>query len=868
MIIRRSVIGLAALLVIVLVAAAVAVLFTVRRPLPSTDGEIAIPGLSKTVRVVRNDQGIPDIYASTSADLFMAQGYVQAQDRFFEMDYRRHVTAGRLSELVGENAEALDADQVIRTFGWRRVAEQEWEILDADTKANLTAYADGVNAYLADRTPDEIAVEYMVLGLQVDVVAPEPWDPIDSLAWLKAMAWDLRGNYDDELDRAQAFASIGEVAKVDQLFPGYPETLNQPILDAEAAAANLAATQSGAAGAGGARGTADPLGYDPQDPALASAIDAAAAAVSAVPVLVGEGEGIGSNSWVVSGAFTASGKPILANDPHLALAVPGVWAQVGLHCEAVTADCPFDVSGFSFAGFPGVIIGHNANLAWGITNLGADVTDFFLERVLGKNVQVDGEWVPLTTRQEVIKVNGGADVTLTVRSTKHGPIISNVLPMPEVERSPTELVDGVAVPSEAGYEVSLGWTALTPGRTAEAIFAMNTATNADDIKAAAALFEVPSQNIVFATADGHIGYQAPGSIPIRNAVDGVLPADGTWPRPGWDSAYDWQGYVDPAAMPSVLDPAAGYIVAANQAVAPAGAGPFLTLDWDYGFRSQRIRTLIETKIENHELMTVADMAAIQNDTYNPYAEVLVPFLLAEDVPTSFDRDGQDLLRDWDYRQDADSAPAAYFAAVWSDLLLLTFGDELRDSGLPDGGSRWLEVVRGMLDDPNSAWWDDKSTVNIVETRDEILTQALIRARTDLTIALGKEPAEWQWGQLHQLELEHPVLGGSAVPGIVSGFVNPDPVGLSGGSSIVNATSWDASSGDFKVTAGPSMRMVVDLGEINASTWVVVTGASGHPTSSHYTDQLGKWAAGETYPWVFGSVAVAAAGQDVLTLEPK
>ncbi|PFG32305.1 penicillin acylase family protein [Sanguibacter antarcticus] len=912
-ILRRSLAGVAALVVLVLVMAVVAVVVITRQPLPSTSGEVSVPGLGADVRVVRDEEGIPHIYASTSADLFMAQGYVQAQDRFFEMDYRRHVTSGRLSELVGDNPDAIEADKVIRTLGWREVAEAEWELIDAQTRAYLTAYAAGVNAYLDGRSPSSIAVEYTVLGTQVTVEAPEPWDPVDSLAWLKAMAWDLRGNYDAELGRAQAYASIGDVGRVNQLFPAYPQDINPPILDEPTAGANKAAVEAAAAAeaqrvadeaaaaaaaetssygtrtiASTATPTAGqdadtvtatsssvtaPESFDLTEAAFSEAVDSAAAAIDAVPVLVGDGEGIGSNSWVVSGALTDTGSPLLANDPHLALGAPSIWSQVGLHCNEITAQCPFEVSGFSFAGFPGVVVGHNSSLAWGITNLGADVTDFFLERTTGDTYERDGEQVPFTTRTETIKVNGGEDIQLEVRSTVHGPLISDVLSVSGVDRTPVEapLTDSISqafsAETETTFEVALGWTALEPGHTAEAIFAMDLAKTPEDIRAAAEKFEVPAQNITFATVDGHIGYQAPGKIPVRAAVAGPVPSDGTWPRPGWDSRYDWQGYVDSASMPSVLDPAEGFIVAANQAVGPSGAGPYLSNDWDYGYRSERIREMLQQDIDRNRKISSATMARIQSDTYNPYAEMLVPTLLEQDIENTFDGDGQDLLVDWDYQQTADSAAAAYFSAVWVEVLALTFDDELPDEASPTGGSRWLEVVRTQLADPTSTWWDDRSTVNVVETRDEVLTQALVKARESLTMSLGRTADEWQWGKLHQLKLEHPVLGGDSVPALVHRIVNPSPVEMGGGSSIVNATGWDASSGSYDVTTGPSMRMVVDLADFDQSTWVVVTGASGHPGSAHYDDQLETWAAGESYSWPFTASAVSAVSEDVLTLKP-
>ncbi|MBO9553203.1 penicillin acylase family protein [Cellulomonas sp.] len=846
--VRLSVIGIAALLVLGLVATSVAAVVVIRRPLPEVSGEVSIPGLDDTVTVTRDERGVPTITATTSDDLFRAQGYVAAQDRFFEMDYRRHVTSGRLSELVGENKDALDADKVIRTFGWRRVAEQEWALVDQRTRDALQAYADGVNAYLEPRDPSQIAVEYSVLGLQVDTQKPEPWDPVDSLAWLKALAWDLRANYDDEIDRAVTYASVQDVARVDQLFPAYPQDMNQPILGVGDVLTSV-------------QPTAAQAGVDLADDDLQRALSSAQRALDAVPHLVGDGAGLGSNSWVVSGEHTESGDPILANDPHLGISAPGIWAQVGLRCAPVSSACPYDVAGFANAGMPGVVIGHDAHLAWGLTNLGADVTDFFLERVDGDTTVVDDHTAPVTQRQETIKVNGGDPVRITVRETVHGPIVSDVLDLDEVGHSPTS-------GGTSRFEVALAWTALQPGHTADALLAMNTARDASDVAAAAALLEVPAQNIVFATTDGHIGYQAPGRIPVRNrVVAGPVPSDGSWPRPGWDSAYDWQGFVDPTTMPHTLDPADGFVVAANQAVTPAGVGPFLTGDWDYGYRAQRIRDRLTAMVEQDHKITVADMSTLQLDQRNPYAEVLVPTLVGLHIANDYDDDGQDLLRSWDLVSSDDSAAAAYFSAVWATVLRLAFADDLPDGHEPTGDSRWLEVVRRLLDDPSSPWWDDKSTPGVVEGRDEVLTRAMVSARRQLTQQLGRQATDWRWGQLHVAAPQHAVLGGDSVPWLVRRLVNPTPIEVGGGSSIVDATSWDASSGSYEVTSAPSMRMVVDLGDLDSSTWVNLTGTSGHPASVHYTDQFDAWAHGRTFPWPFTPAATNADATDRLTLTP-
>ena len=834
-------------LVVVLLAVAVVGLTVVRRPLPDHDGTTIVAALDDEVRVLRDARGVPTIVATTVADLYRGQGYADAQDRFFQMDLRRHITSGRLAELVGDDPAAIEADVVVRTLGWRRVAEAEWALLDDSARDNLQAYADGVNAYLGTRDPTALAVEYTVLDTLVDVAEPEPWDPVDSLAWLKAIAWDLRGNADDELARAEAYASVRDVAMVEQLFPR--ASAGSPIVpDAAVTTAS-------------ARAGVDPSALDLDTAGLEDVLASAQAALDAVPRLLGEGDGLGSNSWVVSGDHTASGAPLLANDPHLGLEVPGVLSQVTLRCAEVTDDCPVEVSGFGFAGFPGVIIGHTADLAWGLTTMGADVSDLFLERTDRDEgtYLVDGRQEAISTRTETVLVAGGDPIEVEVRSTAHGPIISTVL-TGQLRSAPAP-AGGRGEP-----EVSLAWTGLEPGRTAEAVFAFTTARTASDVAAAAALFEVPPQNIVFATTDGHIGYQAPGRIRGRATVtDGPVPSDGTWPRPGWDSRYDWQGWVAPTELPAVLDPAEGFLVAANQQV--SASGPFLAVDWDTGYRARRIRSVLEQQIADGTPVDVASTQALQLDSWSPFADALVPALLAAPVDDGFTGQAVELLRGWDREMTRDSAAAAYFAAVWDELLDLTFSDDLPESHWPDGGDRWLAVVSGLLEQENSPWWDDRTTVNVVESRDEILARSLTQARLELTVELGKDPNGWQWGRLHRAAPTHAVLGGSSLPWPVRQLVNPRPVALDGGSSIVNATSWDAASRSFDVVAGPAMRMVTDLADWDAATWVVATGTSGHPGSPHYTDQVDAWATGKQYPWPFTAPAVEQAATSTLVLRP-
>lgn len=826
-------------LVLLLVAGLVTVVAFARRPLPEQDGELTLAGLEGDVDVVRDEHGIPQLYGDSMADLVRAQGYVHAQERFFEMDVRRHATAGRLAEMFGEDA--VETDSYVRTMGWRRVAEQELALVRPDTRALLQAYADGVNAYLDEHSPTDIAVEYTVLDVGGLDYAPEDWTPVDSLAWLKAMAWDLRGNMQDEIDRVLTKAAVG-AERMRELWPSYPFGEHDPIVG-QGAVVDGVFEQDATTG-----GTRNPL----RPPWTADAQDALRGVrdgLDRMPAMLGRGDGIGSNSWVVDGEHSATGEPLLANDPHLGVGAPGVWMQMGLHCRSVSDACPLDVAGFTFSGVPGVVIGHNADIAWGFTNLGPDVTDLYLEQVRGDEWKYDGRWRPLRTRTETIEVADGDDVTLTVRSTRHGPILSDV----------DDQLGDVGQQARPGRSlaVSLAWTALDPAPTADAILDLDLAGDWDEFRSALSSFAVPSQNVVYADREGHIGYQAPGRIPVRKSGN-----DGTMPSAGWRPENDWTDDVVPYdGLPNVLDPDDGFVVAANQAVVGRDYPYRLTDDWDRGDRSQRIRDVLEESGP----MTVASMQALQLDSRNPLAGTLTPYLLDVALPEGYWDDGQDLLRSWDLSQDADSGAAAYYNVVWRTLLEMTFHDELPEDLWPDGGQRWYAVVARLLEHPGDPWWDDATTDDVVEDRDTILDAALREARDELTRRQARDADAWTWGRLHRLELRQPTLGESGI-GPVERLVNRGGWEVGGGAGAVDATSWDAAEG-YEVTSAPSMRMVVDLADLDASRWINLTGVSGHPASDHYTDQTHLWARGESLPWAFSRDAVDDAAEHTLTLVP-
>ncbi|GAB3597685.1 penicillin acylase family protein [Microbacterium tumbae] len=861
--IGRIAFGIVAGLVVIAVAAAFFVAWTIQRSFPQTTGSLEVAGLQAEVTVQRDASGIPTITADSSHDLFFAEGFVHAQDRFFEMDFRRHVTAGRVAEMFGESQVATD--MFLRTLGWRQVAEAEVAAMDETARGYYESYADGVNAYLATRDGAELSLEYAVLGIQNPEYEIEPWEPADSVAWLKAMAWDLRTNIEDETTRA-LLAGAADPADpeatqslLEKLYPAYPfdenpvivpKISNVPVLSQDADAETAAYT---APGEDDAAQTLPSVQWQE-----------ASGVIEAVGLLVGDvGEGIGSNSWVVAGSRTASGMPLLANDPHLGASLPSVWYQVQLKCTQVGEECPFDVGGFSFSGLPGIVIGHNAQAAWGFTNLTTDVADLYVERIEGDSAWYDGELVPLQVREETIEVAGGDDVDLTVRSTVHGPIVSGLTDeFTRVAEDPVVGVGGIVLPLEGAPEipdgesaVSLRWTALDAGTTATAIFALSTAQDFEDFRHAASLFDVPAQNLVYADVEGNIGYQTPGRLPVRGAGDGWLP------QPGWDSAYDWTGFIPFEDLPVSYNPASGYIVTANNAIVADDYDHFLSRDWDHGYRAARIADLIELRSSAAPL-TAEDMREIQMDDEMWIGKRLATVMGEVTIEDAGTREAVALLRTWNAQNSASSAAAAYANVLWSHLVQNIMAN--REEPLPtDDQSRLFTVVAAMLDDPSDPLWTNESID--VSGMDEMLSLSAEQAYEELVGLQGEVVARWNWGDLHAITLRSDTLGSSGIAPIEMLF-NRGPYRVSGGASVVNATGWELGE-SYATTTVPSMRMVVDLSDFDASTWIHLTGASGHAFHAHYTDQTEDWAAGRQRAWAFTPDAVAAAAIETLALRP-
>ncbi len=854
------VLGTIGVVILLLLATAVSFgQYTVKRSWPQLAGTIELSGLSAPVDVLRDERGIPTIYADSVSDLMFAQGFVHAQDRFYEMDVRRHITAGRLSEMFGDGQ--VQTDAFLRTLGWRRVAEQELGLLDARSTEILAAYSAGVNAYLADRSPADISLEYSVLGLINPSYEIEPWGPADSVAWLKALAWDLRGNMTDEIYRTIMAASVG-VERTEELFPPYPYGAHQPIVLG-------GGVQDGKFIPDPSAGPARPELFSStaaSEQVVSVLTDVLRASAGLSEVLGPDGRGIGSNSWAVDGDLTATGAPILANDPHLAPAMPSLWYQANLRCRTVTPDCDYDVGGWTMAGLPGVFIGHTSTFAWGFTNTGPDVTDLVLHKVEGDTYLVDGEAVPFTTRTEVIEVAGGDPVTITVRETADGPIISGVLEDPDVYAvvgaeapvpAPGETGNVDPQPDRgSGYAVALRWTALTPGTTFDATHKLNTATNFEQFREAAKFLEVPAQNLLYADVNGTIAYQMPGRVPIRNGYDGK------WPVPGWSSDFAWDGYIPFEALPYVENPDSGFIVTANQAVIGPDYEYFITDDWSYGARSQRIVDMITSRIDAGEAFTVEAMQDMQMDSQNALATFLLPRL----DETGVSNDALSLFDGWNFEQTIDSAPAAYFNAIWGQMVNRMFNSHI-DTELTttSGDDQFWEVIERIWDDPTNAWWDDPTTTE-VEDRNAMMQVSVDAAVEELSGLQGSDPNGWRWGGLHTLLLQNGTLGASGIAPIEALF-NRGPIEVAGGSAAVNANGWVPSEG-FEVYWVASMRQVVDLANLDASTWVNLTGNSGHAYAPTYADQVTAWQTGEQFAWPWSPAAVEQAATDTLVLTPS
>ncbi len=764
-----------------------------RGSLPELNGDIQLAGLQRDVEVIRDDHAIPHIYAESVNDAVFAMGFVHAQDRLWQMEFQRRVGAGRLSELFGEDT--LKIDRFLRTLGVHRSAERNFANLAPDVQAVYQAYTAGVNAFLATRG-GPLPPEFLLLGHE-----PEPWQPADSIAWMKMMAWDLGGNALDEALRARMAQNLS-AGQIGELWPDYPED-GPAVLHSDAAPTDLPWAALAAI-------------FPPRPP-----------------------EGLGSNNWVLAGEHTASGSTLLANDPHLGLQIPSLWYLAHMSAPGL------DVAGATLPGLPMPVLGRTANFAWGFTNTNPDVQDLFIERLHPDDPErylVPNGSAPFETREETIGVKDGNDETFTVRETRHGPVVSDI-------------IGGSGEFLRAGHVIAFAWTALSDDDlSAQAATRIGEAEDWDGFTAALRDFHAPQQNIVFADIHGNIGYFAPGRVPIRRNGNGWMPAT------GWTGEHDWIGWIPTGALPRLFNPRSGRIITANNKVVGPNYPYFISRDWSPPHRAKRIAALL-SGASSH---SAESFAAIQADTTSRGAQALLPELL-EITPPGSDAAHAALnrLTAWNHVMTAEDAEPLIYMAWLRELMRTLFADEL-GATFNDYWSIRESAISGALK-PGSSWCDDSATA-AVEDCAWAAGRALERALQYLAERYGDNIDGWAWGEAHYAYSDHEVLG--RVPGL--GPLFEVRLANGGARNTVNAAGFTIRDEEkpFAQNHGPAYRAIYDLDPLGQSLFIQNTGQSGNPLSSHYRDFAEMWRDGKYVPLLMNRAQIESASIGTLRLSPR
>ncbi len=788
---------------LILLAGAVGYAYYVARSaLPQLDGQLLVRGLVAPVTVTRDSHGVPTIEASTLEDLFFAQGYVTAQDRLWQMDVMRRFGSGELSEILGEALLKVDREQ--RILGLREAARKSLQTADPRDRSFFEAYARGVNAFI-DAPRRQLPIEFRILGY-----APKSWQAEDSLVIANEMVKDLNYHYFfDALAREKILARLGPELTADlyvnRSWHDRPPTvmredLNQP--DANA-------------------GDSEDDEDSPDDSVTQERIPSAEALPEGLPVN-------GSNDWVVSGAHTVTGKPLLSNDMHLGHQMPNLWYEAHLHAGTL------DVAGVTLPGMPFVIVGHNQRIAWGFTNVGPTVTDVYIENFnLQGAYQTPSGWVQPEHRVEVIHIKGRPDVGVDVKTTRHGPII-------------TELVPGETRP------LALRWTLYDSLHIP--FFDVNTAQNWQQFRRAFSQLDAPGQNVVYADVDGNIGYQATGRIPIRAAGDGSLPVSGA------DNAHEWTSYIPFEKLPSIYNPPSGIIGTANGRITPDNYPNSISMEWEAPWRTARIYHVLESGRQ----FSSADMLALQTDIHSEAdlfaAERLVYAVDHANKPSARVRQAADIMRSWDGRMQALAAAPTIAESSMVELRRLLLEPKLGSAPADPANqdailnwktysweqrSMWLENI--LLHRPKR--WLPEAFPNY----DELLASAVEAAVNGPTVP--KDLASWRWGEFNAVDIEHPVLG--KIP-LVRRWAAPGVQEQSGSLYTVKAVTRHH---------GPSERFTANLADLDQLTLNIVTGQSGNFLSPYYMDQWKAWYGGTTFMLPYSATAVEAAKAHRLTLEP-
>jgi penicillin G amidase len=809
------------ILILVSLGAALWIYLVARRALPPLDGNLPVKGLSAAVTVTRDEHGFPTITAANLDDLFFAQGFVTAQDRMFQMDGMRRYAAGELSEVIGEGQ--LKHDRQQRILGMRQAAQKNLTMVPPEGRKQLDAYVRGVNAYIESHR-NNLPIEFRLLGY-----SPKPWMAEDSLVIAAYMVQDLSSTPRHALTREKVLAKLGPELTAD-LYVNTSWRERPPV--AERTGLDMGRPDS----------NHEDNGADDDDNDSDSSVVQMVRRPNAAPLsgwfpdedfFHDEPRAIGSNNWVVSGAHTVTGKPLLSNDMHLGHQMPNLWYVAHLRCGQ------FDVAGVTLPGYPYVIGGHNERIAWGFTNLGPTVEDVYVEQFNadGQYLTPDG-WKQPQRRQEVIHIKGKPDVTFDVLLTRHGPIVSEL------------------VPGET-RKLALRWTLYDGIRSP--FFAVDSAQNWEQFRAAFSQFDAPGQNVVYADVDGNIGYQATGKIPIRASGDGSLPEDGS------TDAYEWTGYVPYDRLPRVLNPASGILATANSRITPNGYPNSLSTEWEAPWRVSRIYKVLESGKQ----FSAVDMLALETDIYSELdrfvAERLVYSIDQERSASARVRAAADILRQWDGRMTASSAAPTIAVRSREELQRL-----MLEPKLGKAPEQVDENANGDLS-PTLNWKSYQwmmSTVwidNVLQKRpqrwlpegyasyDDLLTAAVEAAVNGPGV-----PADlnsWKWGAHNPVEIQNPVLGKLPVVNRWTGTgVRPQ----SGSVFTVKAVTG---------RTGPSERITDDLSNLDQSTLNLVTGEAGNFLSPFYMDEWDAWYTGFTFPWAFSDRAVEATRKHSLTLEP-
>ncbi len=772
------------------------------RSLPQTQGEVRLAGLDAPVEVLRDAYGIPHIYAASLRDASFALGYVHAQDRLWQMEMNRRIAAGRLAEVVG--AGGLETDRFLRTLGVRRTAEANLRQLDAETRSYLEAYAAGVNAFLAG--DPVLPPEFRIVG-----VTPEPWSPADSVAWVKMMAWDLGGNWRNEILRMQLAKSMPP-ARIQEFVAPYPGEAPPEIPDLKTLYSSMERE---------AVQLAEDLGR------IAALAPGAGAA------------GLGSNNWVVSGARSVTGKPLLANDPHLGLTAPPVWYFAQLSAPGV------NLIGATLPGVPAIVLGRNDRIAWGFTNTGPDVQDLYIERLHASG----GYLTPDGPRQfgvieETLKVKGGAPEKLRVRVSRHGPVISDVL-------RPAQAL------APRGHVVAFAWTALLEDdKTMQAALKIARAHDWPGFLEAVRDFHTPQQNMVYADAEGNIGFVAAGRVPVRKPENDLK---GQAPAPGWLAKYDWDGYVPFDALPRSYNPPEGLLYSANHRITPPGYPQFISAEWQPPYRAERIRELLEA-IPQH---AVPSFARIQGDVVSLAVREALPLLAATRPRSEEARRALALLAKWDASMAPGRAEPLIAWAWWRELTRALYADELGEAFRPNWQARAPFVLK-VLSGEAAHWCDDARTPH-VETCAEVLALSLEAALADLRRRYGADMAAWRWGPAHFARHEHRPFGRQALLARLFDIRVPTP----GDAYTVNVgrNNLFDEAAPFANRHAASLRAIYDLADLERSLFIHSGGQSGNLLSPHYDAFTEAWARGEYIPMVTARKAIAARPYALLRLTP-